>query len=365
MNCDYAAICYNYYANEIAECFELSINRTCEHLLQTSTLSNNHGFTSSNESISEHEDITIGLALFDVYLVLKCFAEQSVEFCPDAIQLEIHNYHDWFVNGVSYWLDMHHYTAFTRIKKAIEMDTLKPIDEMVKYSSSAIDTMAIFQSIKEFWLHLNWPDIENEFTFMAKIVDNICNCYIYYADKMANRILDSNLIENIRCDDNDEFYVTPNLCIIINNIEYLLNNLSKFIMEFNINDIIEKLAIYRSHTDAQRCQLTMESIVENAIDTIENQIVDLIENISHKMCTHLHKCIRKAADHPYRDTRLIDQLMENLEKSLYSLSTNLNEINFQQILAIVWQKFKIFFKTLLQNSLNVRIFYKLLMDKSF
>lgn len=340
MNCDYAAICYIYYANEIAECFEMTIRRTCDDLLQAPV-------------VSENDDITIGTALFDVYLALKRFATQSAQFCSETTQLKIHNYHEWFADGVAHWIDMHHFTAFARIKKAIDVDKLMPMDEMVKYSTSSVDTLAIFQTIKKFWVHLNWPDVESAYTFMAKIVDNICHCCVLYADGMADRILDSNHIEHLR--GNEEFYVTPSLCLIINNIEYLHENLPIFITELGPNEIIAKLTVYRSHADAQRCERTVKSLVENATDTIENQITDLIDCVAYKMCTHLHKCIREAAECLHRDSHLTDQLMEMLEKSLHSLRTYLNEINFQRILAAVWQKFNIFFSTLLQNCLNVRM----------
>lgn len=338
MNCEYAAICYIFYANEIAECFEMTIKRTCEHLVQASAC--------------DHADIAIGTALFEVYLALKRFAMQSTEFCAESTQLKIHDYHDWFVDGVTYWLAMHHFTAFTRIEKAIEMDELVPVDGMVKYSTSAIDTLAIFQSIKQFWLHLSWPDVESSYTFMAKIVDDICDCSVNYADRMTTRILDSTDMPDRR--DNDEFYVTPSLCLTINDIEYLQKNLSTFIAELDMDDIIAKLAICRSHADAQRCRLTLKSIIENAMDSIENQITDLIEHIAYKMCTYLHRSILNAAKYSGRDSHLIDQLMENLERSQHSLSAYLNEPNCQRILTIVWQKFKTFFRTLLQNCLNVR-----------
>lgn len=341
MHCDYAAICYNYYANEIGECFDTTIKRTCEHLVRTSI------------PISP-EGITIGATLFDVYLVLKRFAMQSRQYCSESMHtLKIHNYADWFADGVAYWLDMHHAIAVRRVKKAIEMDKLIPVDEMVKYSTSAIDTLAILQSIKEFWLHLNWPDIEISYTFMAKIVDDICHCCVCYADQMAARIFDSSDIQN-RC-ANDEFYVTPNSCTIINNINHLRENLSKFIAELETDEIITKLAAYRSHADAQRCQQTLNNFVENAVDTIENQLAELIEYIAYKLCTHLHKWLLNAAEHLHQDLHLIDQLMENLEKSLHSLSTNLNEMNVKQCSAAVWQKFKFFFNALLQNCLDVRI----------
>lgn len=333
MQCDYGAVCYNYYANEISECFEMTIERTCEHLVQASA-----------QSI---DDSPIGKMLFDVYLALKRFSLQSVQFCSESTaHLNIHNYHEWFADGVAYWIDMHHSIAFKRIKKAIEVDQLIPVDDVVKYSTSAVDTFAIFESIKEFWLHLNWPDIENAFTFVAKIVDNICHCCVFYAEQMAARVAESK--------NDDCFCATPDLCLIINDIDHLRDNLSKFITELDVDGIIANLAAYRSHADAQRCQKTLKNIIENAMDSIENQMIEFIENIAYRMCTHLHKCVWDAAECLHRDSQLIDQLMENLEKSLATLSAQLNDTNFQRILAAVWEKFTIFFGTLLQNCLDTQ-----------
>lgn len=339
MHCDYGAICYTYYANEIAECFEMTIERTCEHLTRASA--------QSVDSSDDPVDITMGKQLFDVYLALKRFAVQSAKFCSDSSSapLQIHNYHEWFANGVTYWLDMHHITVFKRIKRAIEVDPLKPVDELAKYSTSAIDTIAIFHSIKEFWFQLNWPDSENAFTFAAKIVDDICQCCAYYAEKMGGRVCESS---------DDDFYATPALCLILNDIDYVRENLSKFIMELDIDGILGKLMAYRSHADAKRCHETLENMLENAMDTIDNQIVEFSECVAFKMCTHLHKCIWDAAECLHTDALLIDQLMANLEKSMATLSAHLNETNFQRILTAVWEKFKIFFATLLQNCLDVR-----------
>jgi BAI1-associated protein 3 len=59
----------------------------------------------------------------------------------------------------------------SRIAKAIDLDKLFPVDDTVKYSSSAVDTLAIFYQIKVFWQQLDWPEAEGAFTFVGKIID--------------------------------------------------------------------------------------------------------------------------------------------------------------------------------------------------
>jgi hypothetical protein len=68
--------------------------------------------------------------------------------CPaDSDMFLTHKFHLWFHAGVAQWLDIALYKALQRIKKAVEIDHLVPVDSSVKYSSSAVDTLAIFYQV--------------------------------------------------------------------------------------------------------------------------------------------------------------------------------------------------------------------------
>lgn len=112
------------------------------------------------------------------------------------------------------------------MEKAIELDQLAPVDETVKYSSSAVDTLAIFYQIKTFWQQLDWPDIEGSYMFVSKIVDDICRCCIFYADRMSVRVAGLGEIQNVY---ENKFEVTPEWCLAINNIDYIRQSLSPFV----------------------------------------------------------------------------------------------------------------------------------------
>lgn len=72
--------------------------------------------------------------------------------CPAESDLFlIHKFHVWFHAGVAQWLDIALYKALQRIKKAVEIDHLVPVDSSVKYSSSAVDTLAIFYQVQYLW----------------------------------------------------------------------------------------------------------------------------------------------------------------------------------------------------------------------
>jgi hypothetical protein len=63
--------------------------------------------------------------------------------------------------------------CFHRIEKAIETDNLLPVDETVKHSSSAVDTVDLFYLFKDFWKKLDWPEAARGNAFVRKIIDVI------------------------------------------------------------------------------------------------------------------------------------------------------------------------------------------------
>ena len=115
--------------------------------------------------------LKMGTTLFELYLGLQRFAMcvsifslslsrfsiPSIFFfpnfslgtglCPTGSSFKINEFHLWFHRGVAQWLDIALYKAMQRIEKAAELDNLKPVDSSVKYSSSAVDTLAIFYQV--------------------------------------------------------------------------------------------------------------------------------------------------------------------------------------------------------------------------
>lgn len=325
----------------------MTIERACKHLKRIS-------MPEEGEELRDQDDVNMGTTLFEVYLILKRFADLSTRLCPDVTTLRIHEYHDWFTSGVAHWLDISLYKALKRIEKAIELDKLTPVDDTVKYSTSAVDALAIFYQIKIFWQQLNWPDVEGCYTFIAKIVDDICRCCVFYADRMSARVEGLGNVQDMY--DGHKFVVTSEWCLAINNIDYMRQSLPQFIKELDVEEIIGKLAEYRSQAEAQRCEETLKNVVENAVDTEENKIVELIQVVARKMCPPMRKFLVEGAEVLHQDSNSLDRLMMYLEDSLKTLNTELNEINFQRILSAIWEELAIILRDLVQTNLDVRIF---------
>ncbi|CAB0028546.1 unnamed protein product [Trichogramma brassicae] len=286
---------------------------------------------------SENPELSLGTSLFELYLAIQRFAEFGEKVCPDEIeQMKVRNYYDWFASG-----------AIKRIDRAIEVDKLQPVDSSVQYSSSAVDTLTIFYQIKVFWTQLAWPDIEGAYAFIAKIVDDICKCCIAYVDRMSQKVDE---LQEIR--DADSNLSRPNLfgqqydvsvawCYALNNIEYVRTSIEPLTKDLGFESVIESLAETKSQIEAERCQQTLELIIDNAKDTVRNKIITMQETVAKRMAPAMARYLMEGAEHQQQhdanSSNSMDRLMEYLDSNLITLHDNLSEDNFQRILMVIWE----------------------------
>ncbi|XP_055524465.1 protein unc-13 homolog 4B isoform X3 [Wyeomyia smithii] len=305
----------------------------------------------SNSGSLDYENINMGTTLFELYVVLKRFSTLGPALSPGESNFAIDEYHRWFTAGVTHWLDISVYKALTRINKAIELDRLQPVDSTVKYSSSAVDTLAIFYQIKIFWQQLAWPDVEGAYIFVAKIVDDICRCCVFYADRMSARVENLGVVENVY---EKKFVVTQEWCLAINNIDYIRQSLKPFATELGVDDIIAKLSEVESPMEAERCADTLRAVLENAIDTERNKILDLVEKLARKMAPPMRRFLVEGAELLQQDSNSMDRLMMYMEESLAMLNNELNELNFERVLDAIWSELTAILYDLIQSNLDKR-----------
>ncbi|KAG4080156.1 hypothetical protein HA402_008227 [Bradysia odoriphaga] len=346
MHFPYARTCYVYYEEKLSEYIEPVIHDVCKNLKRLSLPDDRY------QPLPEHEEVNMGTTLFELYLVLKRFAVLGTALSPISTDFKINQYHQWFTPGVTHWLDISVYKALIRIEKAIELDQLIPVDETVKYSSSAVDTLAIFYQIKIFWQQLDWPDAEGSYMFVGKIVDDICRCCVFYADRMSTRVEGLGNVQNVY--ESNKFEVTREWCLAINNIDYIRQSLSPFVKELRVDEIIAKLSDYRSPMEAERCSDTLKNVIANALDTETNKIVELIEVVARKMSPPMRRFLTEGAELLHQDSNSMDRIMMYLEDSLQTLNAELNEVNFERILDAIWTELACILKELVQNNIDRR-----------
>lgn len=301
----------------------------------------------------------------------------------DLEVMKIQNYHEWFTAGVAHWLDIAVYKAIKRIDRAVEFDTLQPVDSTVQYSSSAVDTLTIFYQIKVFWTQLAWPDIEGSYTFIAKIIDviylpiilfnllnnnkiiivvvffislkDICKCSMAYADKMASKaethtqllqVGDSSVYEK-------KFEVSNAWCYAINNIDYIRTSIGPLANDLGLENIVEILAEKKTQQEADRCKQTLQLIIDNATDTVKYKIIELLECVASKMAPAMSRYLMEGAELIDTTSNAMDRLLQYLDTNLSTLHDNLNEDNFQRVLLVIWEILSETLYQLVHNNLEV------------
>ncbi|KAH1020693.1 hypothetical protein HUJ04_010308 [Dendroctonus ponderosae] len=293
-----------------------------------------------------------GTSLFDLYLTIQRFVTSGQDICPsDYNGFHIKNFHQWFHAGVAQWLDIAVYKALQRIEKAIELDQLVHIDTSVKYSSSAVDTLTIFYQVNTFWQQLNWPNVESCYTFIAKIIDDICRCCIFYAEKMASKVDGMGDIENIY---EKKFEVTNEWCLAINNIDYVRETLEPFTNGLGMEEILKKILELKSPVDAQRCRDTLNMVISNAIDTVRNAIIELLQTVVQKMAPSMKRLLIEGAELCNQDNNSIDRLMSYVDRNLETMHRELNKENFNRTLEIVWDMLSQTLDEIIQTNLENR-----------
>lgn len=346
MNFQYAGMIYKVYDEKLKELVMPIVKDICNTKIERLDL-----LDSKDLKHNRYEEINMLTTLFELFLLLKRFSVLGSALCPGFTEFHMKDYYEWFSSGVAHWLDISVYKALTRIQKAIELDPLIAVDATVKYSSSAVDTLAIFYQIRIFWQQLAWPNAEGAFIFVSKIVDDICRCCVFYADKMAERVDKLGIVETVY---EKKFQVTPEWCLAINNIDYIRQSIHSFVKELGVDDIIRNMSDYRGPLDAQRCSDTLQNVIENAIDTEKNAILELIGKLAQKMNPAMRRFLTEGAELFDTDSNAMDRLMMYMEDSLKTLHTELNDDNFTRVLDAIWMEISCILFDLVQSSLEKR-----------
>ncbi|CAH0552872.1 unnamed protein product [Brassicogethes aeneus] len=349
VNFQYAKSLYIFYQAKVSTLCEPEVTNICKNLKRLTF----NGKTSTLMTTEDSkEPLSAGTSLFELYLAVQRFVVLGTGLCPaDCDNFHIKNFHQWFHGGVAQWLDIAVYKALQRIEKAVELDKLTQVDNTVKYSSSAVDTLSIFYQVKVFWQQLNWPDVESSYTFIAKIIDDICRCSVFYADQMSAKVDGMGDHENVY---EKKFEVTNEWCLAINNIDYVRETLEPFTQDLGMTDIIAKITDLKSPVDAQRCQHTLDNVIANAIDTVRNKIIELLEIVVNKMAPSMKRLLIEGAELCNQDSNSIDRLMMYVDNNLSTLHRELNEENFNRTLSIVWEMLGATLEEIIQCNLDKR-----------
>jgi len=71
--------------------------------------------------------------------------------------------------------------------------------------------------------------------------------------------------------------------LAVNNIDYVKQSIHPFVHALGLSQLMDNLANYKSEISADHCQKTLDLVVDNAVDTVNNKIIDLLQTVVNKV----------------------------------------------------------------------------------
>ncbi|XP_065220608.1 protein unc-13 homolog 4B-like isoform X2 [Planococcus citri] len=347
LNFPYAKTLFAVYQSNVAELVEGIVTDMCMMMKPLD-------FEKRNDKDANNDPLSMGTTMFELFLALQAIERTGATLFDNDDVFEtfpLRKFYSWFFPGVVRWLDIAAFKALQRIDKAVELDDFMPVDSTVQYSSSAIDTMGIFQQVKTFWEQLAWPDIEGSYTFMAKIIDDICKSSIHYADRVAAKV---DGMGETQTAYEKKFEVTSEWCVAINNIDYIHHSIHPFVKGLGLDKLLNSLSDFKSTASAEHCRQTLELVMSNAVENVGHKISELSETLTTKMEPSMTRFLQEGAELLHQQTNVIDRLMSYLDENLTTLNSKLNADNFNRFLDVIWERISNVLFAMVQNGIDKR-----------
>ncbi|XKL63074.1 hypothetical protein PGB90_005438 [Kerria lacca] len=306
---------------EVLNDLEPEINVICRNIRASELGSESPSLTSNAE---------VSISIFELYFVVQEFASFQ-EHLPNKTS-SIVTYYTWFEPAVDKWIDLAKYKALKRIKKGVEINRYCTGELIVKHSTSAVDTVNCFFQMKEFWKNLAWPDIIGSYNLVIKLLETICECSKYYVELTQKRLRDTGYYE-----DQGPFKITDEMCVTMNDLEYVRRTLSLLPNELQLDTLLE--TIEAADRENFECREEISSLLDVTINNTETEIALVISRIAIKMKSPLKKTMFHLAWSPESlpTVDAVIPLLECLDSHLLALNSALLPRNFEKVLCSLWE----------------------------
>lgn len=212
---------------------------------------------------------------FELYFALQEFSvlKQHLSVMPQPPEkpLGIQNYHLWFESIIQLWIAVSKNKALNRVRSAIAMDEICEGEKIVRHSTSAVDTASCIYQIKEFWRLLAWPDNNTGFHYEAQLIDSAGSAALHYSDLIHQSLIDGGYYEQ-----QGPFRISDELCVSVNNLEYVRRALAEFRTE---------------EANHPKIRQNTENMLENTLLQLERTTERIMCKISQTMQAPLQKSV--------------------------------------------------------------------------
>ncbi|XP_050095575.1 BAI1-associated protein 3 [Anopheles aquasalis] len=271
-------------------------------------------------------------APFEIYFALQEFhnmkSHLSVTPQPPEKPLGLQNFHEWFEPAVQRWISVSKTKAIQRIKAAVNVDQVCEGERIVRHSTSSIDTASCFYQIREFWKNLAWPDHSSAAHYETLIIDLVCTTANVYSDLIHQGLADSAGsgggsvygYDKQNQQQQNAARSTDELCVIVNNLEYVRRGLAEF------------------HPETHQLPENAETLLDNTIAQLEAKADRVLTKLTASMQAPLQKSVFHLAWSPdsLPANQAVMPLLEYLDSHLATLNVTLLSQNFYRAMTLIW-----------------------------
>ncbi|MEJ1269290.1 unc-13 homolog D [Cricetulus griseus] len=234
--------------------------------------------------------LTYGLSLIRKF---RSVFPLSVSDSPSRLQsllsngvLALDGFHRWFQPAIPSWLQKTYSVALERVQRAVRMDSLVPLGELTKHSTSAVDLSTCFAQISHTARQLDWPDPEEAFMITVKFVEDTCRLALVYCSLIKARA------RELSTGQKDQGQAANMLCVVVNNMEQLRLIIDKLptqlaweALEQRVGAVLEQGQLHNTlHAQLQGTLAGLGHEIRTGVRT-------LAEQLEVGIATHIQKLI--------------------------------------------------------------------------
>ncbi|NWI97415.1 UN13D protein, partial [Pitta sordida] len=268
-------------------------------------------------------------SLFQLYMNLQELYGMK-DFLPRRDgDLALSNFHQWFKEAVPLWLQKAYSTALERAQRAVQMDQLKPFGDHNKHSTSTVDLSTCYAQIVKTWQQLSWPDPEEAFMIMVKLVEDMCKISLMYCRLIKERA------EALSLREQNEGEAANRLCIVVNNIKQLRLLILKLPMQLDWAQLEQRTGAV---IEQQQIQHTLHHQLDSTVACLDHEVRDVVQALATKLEKGIARHIQElsSSNNTKEPEDSIIPLMKFLESELQYLNEHLVQENFKSLLTLLW-----------------------------
>ncbi|XP_065677950.1 BAI1-associated protein 3 isoform X1 [Hydra vulgaris] len=277
-----------------------------------------------------------GTAMFELFIAVRHLHSFKKSIPQENTRKGgLDSYCDWFKKGVIKWLDIATLKAEQRIEKAVLIDEVRVIDSMVKHSTSAVDVTCCLGQICIFWKNLEWPDVSGAYMFLSQISGIIGKCAMDYAEMIFQKLKVKGFYDN-----EGQFDVTDQLCIMMNNMAHVLEFLNYVPEALEYEKVVKAMVIIHGEDRLEQLQATLKNIILCAQEDMDNKLEQIIKQVGRRVKESFSGYINKIIyQHKIEVSQAADPLLEYIDSNLVTLNMALLSGVFNKILLNFWEMF--------------------------